>query len=71
MFVKDLRLQVTKDPLQASKKVTLDAMPHAAENHCIHKDIHGLHSKTVDSVGKRWCQGQLCSNVTVSEEIKI
>lgn len=71
MFLKDLHLQVTKDPLQAREKMTLDVMPHAAENHSIHKDIHGLHSKTVGSVGKRWCQGQLCSSVTVSEEIKI
>lgn len=50
-FVIDLRLQVTKDPLLASEKMTLALMPNTAENHYIHHDIHDLHFKIVFSFG--------------------
>lgn len=42
-FVIDLHLQVTKDPLLASEKMTLAVMPNAAENNYIHQDINDLH----------------------------
>lgn len=46
-------------------------MPNSAENHYIHQDIHDLQFKIVVSFGMRESRGQLCLNVTVSEEIKI